>query len=193
MGLGIIGWIVIGIVAGWLAEQVMGRNHGLLTNLIVGVVGALLGGFIAGNLLGIPVGGFNLITLLALTLSVGIVIDDAIVVLENIYRLMEEKGLHPFDAAIQGTREIGLAVLALACLLYVMDLTVLHLAVPAMSADLQPTSTQLLWIIDIYGFLVAGSLITMGTLGDRIGRRKLLMIGAACLQPSACAVPLPMR
>ncbi len=50
---------------------------------------------------------------------------------------------------------------------------------PALSADLQPTSAQLLWIIDIYGFLVAGSLITMGTLGDRIGRRKLLMIGAA--------------
>ncbi|HEY0926829.1 GlsB/YeaQ/YmgE family stress response membrane protein [Brevundimonas sp.] len=64
MGLGILGWIVIGIVAGWLAEQVMGRNHGLLTNLIVGVVGALLGGFIAGNLLDIPVGGFNLMTLL---------------------------------------------------------------------------------------------------------------------------------
>ncbi len=64
MGLGIIGWIVIGIVAGWLAEQVMGRNHGLLTNLVVGVVGALLGGFIAGSLLNIPVGGFNLVTLL---------------------------------------------------------------------------------------------------------------------------------
>jgi DHA2 family multidrug resistance protein-like MFS transporter len=47
-------------------------------------------------------------------------------------------------------------VLALACLLYVMDLTVLHLAVPAISADLQPTSAQLLWIIDIYGFFVAG-------------------------------------
>jgi len=78
-----------------------------------------------------------------------------------------------------GRREwIGLAVLALACLLYVMDLTVLHLAVPAISADLQPTSAQLLWIIDIYGFFVAGSLITMGTLGDRIGRRKLLLIGA---------------
>jgi MFS transporter, DHA2 family, multidrug resistance protein len=73
---------------------------------------------------------------------------------------------------------IGLGVLALACLLYVMDLTVLHLAVPAISADLKPTSAQLLWIIDIYGFLVAGSLITMGTLGDRIGRRRLLMIGA---------------
>jgi DHA2 family multidrug resistance protein-like MFS transporter len=78
-----------------------------------------------------------------------------------------------------GRREwIGLAVLALACLLYVMDLTVLHLAVPAISADLAPTSAQLLWIIDIYGFFVAGSLITMGTLGDRIGRRKLLLIGA---------------
>ena len=78
-----------------------------------------------------------------------------------------------------GRREwIGLGVLSLACLLYVMDLTVLHLAVPAISADLQPSSAQLLWIIDIYGFLVAGSLVTMGTLGDRIGRRRLLMIGA---------------
>ena len=64
MGLGIIGWIVIGIVAGWLAEKVMGRNHGLVTNLIVGVIGALLGGFIAGNLLGLDVGGFNIVTLL---------------------------------------------------------------------------------------------------------------------------------
>ncbi|MGH7372610.1 MAG: efflux RND transporter permease subunit [Candidatus Rokuibacteriota bacterium] len=54
----------------------------------------------------------NIITLLALTLAVGIVIDDAIVVLENIYRLMEEKGLPPLRAAIEGTREIGLAVLA---------------------------------------------------------------------------------
>jgi DHA2 family multidrug resistance protein-like MFS transporter len=79
-----------------------------------------------------------------------------------------------------GRREwIGLAVLALACLLYVMDLTVLHLAVPSLSEDLQPTSAQLLWIIDIYGFMVAGFLVTMGTLGDRIGRRKLLLIGAA--------------
>lgn len=79
-----------------------------------------------------------------------------------------------------GRREwIGLAVLALACLLYVMDLTVLHLAVPAISEDLQPSSAQLLWIIDIYGFMVAGFLVTMGTLGDRIGRRKLLLIGAA--------------
>ena len=78
------------------------------------------------------------------------------------------------------TREwIGLTVLALACLLYVMDLTVLHLAVPSISKALHPSSAQLLWIIDIYGFMVAGFLVTMGTLGDRIGRRKLLLIGAA--------------
>jgi len=79
-----------------------------------------------------------------------------------------------------GRREwLGLAVIALACVLYVMDLTVLHLAVPALSADLQPSSAQMLWIIDIYGFMIAGSLITMGSLGDRIGRRRLLLIGAA--------------
>jgi DHA2 family multidrug resistance protein-like MFS transporter len=79
-----------------------------------------------------------------------------------------------------GRREwIGLAVLALACLLYAMDLTVLHLAVPSLSAELQPSSAQLLWITDIYGFMVAGFLITMGTLGDRIGRRRLLLWGAS--------------
>ncbi|WP_298932309.1 MFS transporter [uncultured Ramlibacter sp.] len=88
---------------------------------------------------------------------------------------------HPTSASARaGRREwTGLAVIALPCMLYSMDLTVLNLAVPALSADLQPTSAQLLWIVDIYGFLVAGSLITMGTLGDRIGRRKLLLIGAA--------------
>lgn len=79
-----------------------------------------------------------------------------------------------------GRREwIGLGVLALACLLYSMDLTVLNLALPAISADLEPSSSQLLWIVDVYGFVLAGSLITMGTLGDRIGRRRLLLLGAA--------------
>jgi DHA2 family multidrug resistance protein-like MFS transporter len=79
-----------------------------------------------------------------------------------------------------GRREwTGLAVLVLACVVYAMDLTVLHLAVPHLSADLRPSGVQLLWIVDMYGFLVAGSLITMGTLGDRIGRRRLLLIGAA--------------
>src|ERR687897_3069262 len=85
-----------------------------------------------------------------------------------------------------GRREwIGLAVLALPCLLYSMDLTVLHLAVPALSADLNPTSAQLLWILDIYGFVVAGMLIPLGTIGDRIGRR-LLLIGAAAF--GVCSV-----
>ena len=78
-----------------------------------------------------------------------------------------------------GRREwLGLAVIAIPCAVYAMDLTVLNLALPALSEDLQPSSSQLLWIVDIYGFLVAGLLITMGTLGDRIGRRRLLLIGA---------------
>ncbi len=62
--MGIIAWIVIGIVAGWLAEKIMGRNHGLITNLIVGVVGAIIGGFLASALLGIETGGFNIVTLI---------------------------------------------------------------------------------------------------------------------------------
>src|SRR5436190_22972807 len=73
---------------------------------------------------------------------------------------------------------VGLGVLALAALVYVMDLTVLDLAVPAISRDLRPSSTQLLWIIDIYGFVVAGFLVTMGSVGDRVGRRRLLLVGA---------------
>ena len=86
----------------------------------------------------------------------------------------------PGDALKAGRREwIGLFVLMLPTLLISMDITVLHLAVPKLSADLKPSTSQLLWIVDIYGFMIAGLLITMGTLGDRVGRRKLLMIGAA--------------
>jgi len=93
---------------------------------------------------------------------------------------VEARGSISEPAPQAGKREwIGLAVIALPCLLYSMDLTVLHLAVPRLSLDLRPSSVQLLWIIDIYGFLVAGSLVTAGTLGDRIGRRRLLLIGAA--------------
>jgi DHA2 family multidrug resistance protein-like MFS transporter len=84
------------------------------------------------------------------------------------------------DTAKATKREwLGLAVIALPCALYSMDLTVLDLAVPAISADLRPSSAQLLWILDVYGFVLAGCLIPMGTLGDRIGRRRLLLIGAA--------------
>jgi MFS transporter, DHA2 family, multidrug resistance protein len=87
--------------------------------------------------------------------------------------------IEPATQPKAGRKEwIGLAVIALPCMLYSMDLTVLNLALPHLSADLNPGSAELLWIVDIYGFMVAGFLMTMGTLGDRIGRRKLLMIGA---------------
>jgi len=74
---------------------------------------------------------------------------------------------------------LGLAVIALPCMLYAMDLTVLELALPRISEELKPSSATLLWIVDIYGFLVAGLLITMGNLGDRLGRRRVLLLGAA--------------
>ncbi|BCB82902.1 MFS transporter [Phytohabitans suffuscus] len=73
---------------------------------------------------------------------------------------------------------IGLAVLALPAMLVAMDIGALFLALPHLSADLGVTSVEQLWIIDIYGFMLAGFLLTMGSLGDRVGRRRLLMIGA---------------
>jgi len=85
-----------------------------------------------------------------------------------------------FSERRAGVREwVGLALLALPTVLLGLDLTLLHLVLPALAVDLRPTSTQALWIIDAYGFMIAGLLVSMGTLGDRIGRRKLLMVGAA--------------
>jgi DHA2 family multidrug resistance protein-like MFS transporter len=79
-----------------------------------------------------------------------------------------------------GRREwLGLAVLVLPTLLVAMDMTALFLALPRLSADLDASSTEQLWITDSYGFVVAGFVITMGNLGNRIGRRRLLLIGAA--------------
>ncbi|SDT06926.1 MFS transporter, DHA2 family, multidrug resistance protein [Brevibacterium sandarakinum] len=77
-----------------------------------------------------------------------------------------------------GAREwTGLGLLALPTVLLGLDVTALYLVLPSMSAALDPSATQTLWIMDAYGFLIAGFLITMGTLGDRIGRRRLLLIG----------------
>lgn len=89
-----------------------------------------------------------------------------------------------------GRREwIGLAVLALPAFVIALDFSVLNLAVPVIGKELAPSATQLLWIVDIYGFILAGFLVIMGTLGDRIGRRRLLMLGAAgfCVASVAAA------
>lgn len=86
--------------------------------------------------------------------------------------------MHQRSAAPAGARA-GMALLALPTFLLGLDVTVLYLVLPAMAADLAPSATQVLWIMDAYGFLLAGFLVTMGTLGDRVGRRRLLMIGIA--------------
>ncbi|MDP4534736.1 MFS transporter [Alkalimonas collagenimarina] len=90
----------------------------------------------------------------------------------------ENATIEPRYATASVKEWVGLAVLALPTLLLGLDITILYLALPALAEALQPSSTQALWIMDIYGFMIAGFLVTMGALGDRIGRRKLLMIGA---------------
>lgn len=91
----------------------------------------------------------------------------------------------------------ALVVLMLPVLLVSVDNTVLSFALPQISLDLAPSATQQLWIIDAYPLVLASLLITMGTLGDRFGRRKMLLIGAtgfgvvsvlAAFAPSAAAL-----
>ncbi|WP_436776342.1 MFS transporter [Yinghuangia sp. YIM S09857] len=86
-------------------------------------------------------------------------------------------------------------MLALPTALLGLDVTALYLVVPSLAADLNPSATETLWIMDAYGFLIAGFLITMGALGDRIGRRRLLMIGMAAFGAAsvlAAFAPGPM-
>lgn len=85
---------------------------------------------------------------------------------------------------------MGLAILALPTLLVSMDMTILNLALPGISAELKPTGSQLLWISDIYSFVLAGILVPMGALGDRIGRRKLLLWGALAFAAASALAAL---
>ncbi|WP_406691406.1 MFS transporter [Saccharopolyspora sp. ID03-671] len=86
--------------------------------------------------------------------------------------------LHPPHPVARPGRWIALSALALAVLLVTVDATVLGLATPYISAELRPSGTQLLWIGDVYSFVLAGLLVSMGGLGDRIGRKRLLLVGA---------------
>lgn len=88
---------------------------------------------------------------------------------------------------VQRSRWLGLAVLTLPVILTSMDVTILHMAIPTITRELAPSSSQTLWILDAYGFLLAGLLIVMGNIGDRIGRRRLLLIGAAIFGAASAA------
>ncbi|MER7348187.1 MFS transporter [Streptomyces aurantiacus] len=76
-----------------------------------------------------------------------------------------------------GNRWAVLAVLSLSLLVVALDLTVLNVALPTLSTELEPSSVQLLWIVDVYSLVVAGLLISCGTLGDRLGRKRFLCLG----------------
>ncbi|MFJ7149898.1 MFS transporter [Streptomyces sp. NPDC100445] len=82
------------------------------------------------------------------------------------------------EAVRRPGRWLALSVLVLAVLLVAVDATVLGLATPYISEDLRPSGTQLLWIGDVYSFVIAGLLVSMGSLGDRIGRKRILLCGA---------------
>lgn len=82
------------------------------------------------------------------------------------------------EAVKRPGRWAALAVLVLAVLLVAVDVTVLGLATPYLSEDLRPSGTQLLWIGDVYSFVIAGLLVSMGSLGDRIGRKRILLVGS---------------
>ena len=84
----------------------------------------------------------------------------------------------PDPAAPYPLRWWGLAVLCCAIAILAIDTTVLNFAIPAITTDLYPSATQMLWVVDVYAFVVAALLVTMGTVGDRIGRRRLLLWGA---------------
>ncbi|MGW7334571.1 MFS transporter [Streptomyces sp. NPDC054808] len=84
----------------------------------------------------------------------------------------------PAEAVKRPGRWLALSVLVLAVLLVAVDATVLGLATPYISEDLAPSGTQLLWIGDVYSFVIAGLLVSMGSLGDRIGRKRILLVGA---------------
>src|SRR5699024_2981123 len=90
--------------------------------------------------------------------------------------------LDPSESSTQrtaGPREwAAIAALVLPVLLIAVDMTILSFAVPHLSRDLAPSPTQLLWIVDVYSSVLAAALVTMGPLGDRIGRRRLLVWGS---------------
>ncbi len=73
--MGILSWIIVGLIAGWLAGVIMkGGGYGVIGDIILGIIGALVGGFLAGALFGIPVGGFNLTTLIVAVIGAIIVV-----------------------------------------------------------------------------------------------------------------------
>lgn len=85
-------------------------------------------------------------------------------------------------------RWAGLAVLSASLLLVVIDITLLNVALPAISADLRPDAVALLWMVDVYALVVAGLLVTVSALGDRWGRKKMLITGFAVFGAASTAI-----
>jgi DHA2 family multidrug resistance protein-like MFS transporter len=105
----------------------------------------------------------------------------------NIFTSIQNKTFMTETVSIKATRRewLALSILILPTLIVSMDMNVTYLALPVLSAALKPTSAELLWITDIYGFLEAGLLIVMGSLADKFGIKKILLIGATAFSVSS--------
>ena len=144
------------------------RNIRAVLISALAIPASIISSFTLMNIMGFTL---NNMTLLGITLAVGIVIDDAIVVLENIFRYIEEKNCSPFDAAIQGTREVALAVMATT-----LSLVVIFLPIAFMSGYAKRFINPFGWTI---AFAILVSMLVSFTLTPMLSSRFLKLSDAS--------------
>jgi HAE1 family hydrophobic/amphiphilic exporter-1 len=144
------------------------RNVRAVIISAVAIPASIISAFTLMNIMGFTL---NNMTLLGITLAVGIVIDDAIVVLENIFRYIEEKECSPFEAAIQGTREVALAVMATT-----LSLVVIFLPIAFMSGYAKRFINPFGWTM---AFAILVSMLVSFTLTPMLSSRFLKLSDAA--------------
>ena len=161
--------LIFGALFATVVVMIFIRNVRAVIISALAIPASIISSFTLMNIMGFTL---NNMTLLGITLAVGIVIDDAIVVLENIFRYMEEKGCSPFEAAIQGTREVALAVMATT-----LSLVVIFLPIAFMNGYAKRFINPFGWTI---AFAILVSMLVSFTLTPMLSSRFLrLSDGAA--------------
>jgi hydrophobic/amphiphilic exporter-1 (mainly G- bacteria), HAE1 family len=160
--------LIFGALFATIVVMVFIRNIRAVLISALAIPASIISAFTLMNIMGFTL---NNMTLLGITLAVGIVIDDAIVVLENIFRYMEEKGCSPFDAAIQGTREVALAVMATT-----LSLVVIFLPIAFMNGYAKRFINPFGWTI---AFAILVSMLVSFTLTPMLSSRFLKLSDAA--------------
>ena len=159
--------LIFGALFATIVVMVFIRNIRAVMISALAIPASIISSFTLMNIMGFTL---NNMTLLGITLAVGIVIDDAIVVLENIFRYIEEKGCSPFEAAIQGTREVALAVMATT-----LSLVVIFLPIAFMSGYAKRFINPFGWTI---AFAILVSMLVSFTLTPMLSSRFLKLSDA---------------